>query len=219
MANKPKIRFNGHQDDWEEKKLGEVYNFLKGKGLSKDKLIYKGKYQCILYGEIFTRYNFEVSECISSTNLDEGVLSITGDIIMPGSTTTEGIDLAKAVYVPQDNIRYGGDIIVLRPKDKSETNSYFQATQISSINRERIATLAQGITIVHLHGYDMAELTYPMPSKEEQDKIGYLFKTIDELIGAKEQELEKLRQMKQALLEKMFPCEDDNNLHGGVIRK
>lgn len=215
MAKKPQIRFKGHQDEWGDKKLGDIYNFLKGKGLSKEKLTYKGKNKCILYGEIFTRYNFEIADCISSTDFDEGIPSVAGDIIMPGSTTTDGIDLAKAVHIPENNILYGGDIIVLRPKDIREVNPYFQSTLLSSINREQIAAVAQGITIVHLHGSDLDDMHYLMPEVKEQQKIGEFFKTLDELICAKEEELEKLRQLKAALLEQMFPSEDNKHEVGG----
>ena len=215
MAKKPQIRFKGHQDEWGDKKLGDIYNFLKGKGLSKEKLTYKGKNKCILYGEIFTRYNFEIADCISSTDFNEGIPSVAGDIIMPGSTTTDGIDLAKAVHIPENNILYGGDIIVLRPKDVREVNPYFQSTLLSSINREQIAAVAQGITIVHLHGSDLDAMHYLMPEVKEQQKIGEFFKTLDELICAKEEELEKLRQLKAALLEQMFPSEGDKHEAGG----
>lgn len=220
MPNQPDIRFNGFTDEWEEKKLKDVYDFLKGKGLSKDKLSLKGKNKCILYGEIFTRYNFEVDECISATDFYEGEQSVKGDIIMPGSTTTDGIDLAKAVHVPESGILYGGDIIVLRPKNANMVNPYFQATQLSCVNREQIGSLAQGITIVHLHGHDLADLRYAMPAKNEQQKIGDFFKTLDELIAAKQDELNKLQQLKAALLEQMFPREEGaNTTNGGVLRR
>lgn len=49
------------------------------------------------------------------------------------------------------------------------------------------------------------ELEVSFPSLGEQEQIGEFFRALDELIGAKEEELEKLRQMKAALLESMFP--------------
>ena len=51
------------------------------------------------------------------------------------------------------------------------------------------------------------ELEVSLPSLGEQEQIGEFFRALDELIGAKEEELEKLRQMKAALLESMFPNE------------
>lgn len=51
----------------------------------------------------------------------------------------------------------------------------------------------------------------------EQKKIGEFFEELDELICAKEQEVEKLKQIKAALLDKMFPNdESDKSNRGGV---
>ncbi len=46
-----------------------------------------------------------------------------------------------------------------------------------------------------------------IPSLAEQEKIGTFFRALDELIAAREAELEKLRQMKAALLDAMFPSD------------
>lgn len=52
----------------------------------------------------------------------------------------------------------------------------------------------------------LAEKTISLPlSTKEQEKIGTFFRALDELIAAREEELEKLRQMKAALLDAMFP--------------
>ena len=52
---------------------------------------------------------------------------------------------------------------------------------------------------------DFSELDFNLPSIAEQEKIGTFFQALDELIAAREAELEKLRQMKAALLHAMFP--------------
>ena len=53
----------------------------------------------------------------------------------------------------------------------------------------------------------------------EQKKIGEFFEELDELICAKEQEVEKLKQIKAALLDKMFPNNDsDKPNRGGITR-
>lgn len=200
----PRVRFKGFEGEWEKVKLDSICDFLKGKGLSKEKLIVNGKYKCVLYGEIFTKYDFEIKTPLSSTDHYEGALSKSGDIIMPGSTTTFGIDLAKAVHVPYNDVLYGGDIIVLRPKNNRDFDSFFLATQISCVNREQVATVAQGITIVHLHASSVAELYYNFPSLEEQQAIASYFKNLDSQIALLSQQLEKLQQIKSACLDKMF---------------
>ena len=203
-ATKPRVRFKGFTDEWKNIELSELFDFYKGRGLSKEKLNSKGQFNCILYGEIFTKYDFVVNDCISKTDIQEGFPSVCGDIIMPGSTTTSGIDLAKAVYVPFNEVLYGGDIIVLRPKIPKYINSFFIATLISCINRENIAMVSQGTTIVHLHAHNIAGLIYLIPSVEEQAKIAEYFSNLDKQIFIQEQRLDKLKQIKSACLKNMF---------------
>lgn len=63
---------------------------------------------------------------------------------------------------------------------------------------------------------EFLKLNYTFPSLPEQEKIGELFSELDQLIRAKEEELEKLRQMKAALLEAMFPSgKDETNVNSG----
>lgn len=72
--------------------------------------------------------------------------------------------------------------------------------------------------IPHLYFRDYSEDSLHLPSLAEQEQIGAFFRALDELIGAKEEELEKLRQMKAALLEAMFPNEEKQiNVNGGGI--
>ena len=51
------------------------------------------------------------------------------------------------------------------------------------------------------------KLRFAIPSLEEQEKVGAFFQALDELIEANEAELQKLRQLKAALLEAMFPAD------------
>ena len=55
-----------------------------------------------------------------------------------------------------------------------------------------------------------SQIKYNIPSVSEQEKIGTLLTTLDKLIAKLEAKLEKLRKLKQALLEKMFI-----NVNGG----
>ncbi|WP_176721509.1 restriction endonuclease subunit S, partial [Staphylococcus equorum] len=54
------VRFkddNGNSyPEWESAPLFDIFSATKGKSLSKDKISDDGKYECILYGEIYTTY-------------------------------------------------------------------------------------------------------------------------------------------------------------------
>ena len=69
-GNFPPLRFPEFKAEWKRKKLGEVAEITKGKGISKEQLSLKGTL-CILYGELYTKYKFEIiSEVISRTDIN-----------------------------------------------------------------------------------------------------------------------------------------------------
>jgi type I restriction enzyme S subunit len=114
-----KRRLPGFTGEWEKKSLENIADIFKGQGLSKTKLSPGGKYNCILYGELFTTYSEKIVKIKSNTNFFEGVCSRKGDILLPGSTTTTGIDLARASVVLFDDVLIGSDINIIRLNEKN----------------------------------------------------------------------------------------------------
>ena len=66
----PTLRFPDFSGGWVEKRLGEVAEFYKGRGLSKKDILKGGKSECLLYGELYTQYSETIKEIKSRTNLD-----------------------------------------------------------------------------------------------------------------------------------------------------
>src|SRR3989344_2072675 len=166
---------------WRKVKLGDVCEVLKGSGLSKEKLTPDGKHSCILYGELYTVYDEIIKTVKSKTDSDEGIPSKKGDILVPGSTTTVGIDLAKAVAINQNEVLLGGDINILRKIDSSY-NSEYLAYYITHIKKYEIAKLTQGSTIIHLYGKNLKKINLILLPIEIQNKISEIIKTNDEAI-------------------------------------
>ena len=63
---------------------------------------------------------------------------------------------------------------------------------------------AQGKSVVHIHNDDIAGVVFSYPSLPEQRAVGALFSRLDSLIALHQRKLEKLRALKQSLLQKMF---------------
>ena len=199
-----KKRLEGYTEPWVEKTIDDISELKKGGGLSKEKLTPRGKHKCILYGEIFTAYNYIVKKCKSKTNYEEGLFSKVGDVLMPGSTTTKGIDLAKAVCVMEDNILLGGDIIVIR-NCKNAFDPLFLSTYLSEINKQAIAEIAQGITIIHIHAKQVAEVKLVIPPTiEEQNAIASILSSMDTEIAALEQKRDKYIAIKQGMMQNLL---------------
>jgi len=199
-----KRRLPGFSKPWEDKRISEIFDIKKGRGLSKDVLTKNGDNPCILYGEIFTTYVYFVGKCVSHTNCKDGYLSCAGDVLLPGSTTTNGLDLVKAVCVFDDDILLGGDIIILRNK-KKKVDSLFMAYFLSTINRQNIAEVTQGTTIIHLHAKDVRDVVLCIPSdKKEQEAISDIITAMDDEIQVMKIEKEKYEQIRSGMMDDLL---------------
>lgn len=197
------VRFKGFSEEWKELRLGNVCDILKGNGLSKDKIETNGKYKCVLYGELFTKYNEVIKEVFSKTNIKENKISETGDILMPSSTTTKGIDLAKAVSLNESGVIIGGDITILR-FDKKFIFPQFMSYYLSNVKNYEISRFAQGITIIHLYGKDLKKLKLKIPCKKEQLRIYEFIDSIDVEINILISELLLFQKQKQGLMQQLL---------------
>lgn len=198
-----KKRLQGFTGDWKEYRLEKICTFMRGKGLSKDLLTPNGKYKCILYGELFTKYDEVIKNVMSRTDSAESVKSVSGDILLPSSTTTSGIDLANATALLEDDVLLSGDINILRPNKKLAC-SIFLAYLLTHVKKREILARAQGITIVHLYGSDLKPIKASLPSLEEQQQIASILLGTDQEIEKIKQQLSFLKQEKNALMQQLL---------------
>ena len=200
------IRFSGDGgnefEDWKEQKLGEIFECKKGQGLSKDHLSIKGKHKCILYGELYTKYNEHVKKVVSATNIKGKVKSKYNDLLVPCSTTTSAIDLANVTALNVSNVLLGGDITILR--SKHEINNVFYAYYLSNHKKLDLAKYGQGTTIVHLYYEHFKVMSIDLPCLAEQQKIANFLSSIDAQIDHVSNRLDRLKTWKKGLLQKMF---------------
>ena len=200
---KPALRFKGFTDPWEQRKLGEIANFSKGVGYSKNDLCEEGT-PIILYGRLYTKYETSIFDVDTFVKEKAGsVYSKGGEVIVPASgETAEDISIASVVVKP--GILLGGDLNIVSPT--TEYDSAFLALTISSgAAHEYLSSLAQGKSVVHLHNSDIQSVSAKFPTKREQEKIHLIFGKIDTLITLHQRKYEKLVNIKKSMLDKMFP--------------
>ena len=200
--NVPEVRFAGFTGSWERRKVSELADFSKGSGYSKGDLKENGT-PIILYGRLYTKYQFEIGEVDTFADIKPGSVFSKGDeVIVPASgETAEDIAIAAAVVKP--GILLGGDLNILHPF--GFMNPSFVALSISNGQPQKeLARKAQGKSVVHVHNSDIQEVTICYPDREEQDKIVSVFSQLDNLITLHQRKLESLKRVKAALLQKMF---------------
>lgn len=204
MSNVPKLRFKGFNEDWEEKKLGELGGFFKGNGISKSDLSEDGE-ECILYGELYTKYSEVIDKVYSRTNieLNNKVLSKVNDVIIPSSGET-AIDIATASCVKKDNVLLGGDLNIFRPK---KANGVFISYQLNNSKRNEIAKVSQGASVVHVYNEQLKKISIDIPSLDEQEKIANFLTKVDKIIEKQNEKVSNLEQYKKGMIQKIFSQE------------
>ena len=198
-----KRRLPGFEGEWEEVRLDEFFQFKKGQGISKKSVVENGLFPCVLYGELYTHYGDVVRTVKSATNSNQGIPSVVGDVLIPASTTTTGIDLANATAVLEDGIRLGGDINILRPLD-ANTDSRFMARLLTYVETFKLARRAQGSTIVHLYGSHLKDIIVSVPDIAEQVAISDTIDLSEKPIQALQAKLQTLKTEKAALMQQLL---------------
>ena len=200
ILNVPNLRFPEFSGEWMSCQLGKIASLSKGEGISKDQRSINGN-PCILYGELYTTYSTEIiDEVISKTNLPEKglVKSKANDVIIPASGET-AIDISTARCVTRSDVFLGGDLNIIRLKGQ---DGKFFSYQLNGVRKKDIAKVAQGVSIVHLHGSDLATVQVNYPSIDEQRKIAFLLSLLDQRIAIQNRLIEQYESLIKAIIDK-----------------
>ena len=205
---RPSIRFKGYTEPWEQRKLGEVAEFTKGRGYSKGDIESSGV-PIILYGRLYTDYQTIIGDVDTYVTMkNHSVLSEGNEIIVPSSGESSE-EISRASVVAKKGVILGGDLNIIRLTKKF--SSVFVAITLSNGSQQKeLSKRAQGKSVVHLHNSDLKEVNLFFPTLPEQTAIGSFFQELDQLITLQQRELELMKEGKKTLLSKMFPKDGEN---------
>lgn len=208
----PRIRFKGFSDDWNYPvlgTLGKTYTGLSGK--TKEDFGH-GDATYITYMNVFTNpitHSLQVDSIESDAmqnEVQEGDIFFTTSSETPEEVGMSSVLLAKSGTTYLNSFCFG-----YRLNENVKIDKYYLAYLLRSpVVREKIVFLAQGISRFNISKTKMMEIAIPVPEKtEEQEKIGAFFFNLDKLIEAQEKKIAQLKNIKSALLNKMFPKGDE----------
>ena len=208
--NVPKLRFKEFNDEWSTESLSKVVTFSKGNTLSKSDLDESGPYPCILYGELYTKYNEVIRKIYSKTNRNENNIpkSKKGDILMPSSGETP-IDISTSSCIQIDNVLLGGDINILRP---ISCDGRFLSYLINNNKKTEIAKVAQGHSVVHLYNDNLKQVSINIPSIQEQKKISDMLELLDKKIELQTKKIEALKLFKKGLFDTQLKTNEKESI-------
>jgi type I restriction enzyme S subunit len=214
-ASVPEIRFKGFTDPWEQRKLGEAFDFtVPNNTLSRAELNQEsGSVRNVHYGDVLIKYgsvldvqNDELPFITGRSKDDfKGALLQNGDIIIADTAEDETTGkVCEIVNIQDKDVVAGLHTMVCRPKNKT-AEGYFGYYMNSSSYHHQLLPLMQGIKVLSLSKTNVQKTTVKYPKdKAEQQKIADCLRRIDTLITLHQRKLEKLQNIKKSCLEKMF---------------
>lgn len=199
-----KKRLPGFTSQWASKRLGELGEFLKGSGVTKQESL-SGTIPGVRYGEIYTRHHDYIRKFYSgiSPNVAATATPLNcGDILFAGSGETKG-EIGKCVAFIHDIEAYaGGDIVILRPTGADSLFlGYYLNTPMMS---QQKASKGQGDAVVHISAAALGEIDCVLPCRHEQSAIAAILFDMDAEIAALEAKLAKARHIKQGMMQELL---------------
>jgi type I restriction enzyme S subunit len=204
LKTKPEIRFAGFTDAWEQRKLGALGATFTGlSGKTKEDFGH-GDAEFVTYMNVFAN-PIATSNGTENVEIDGRQSSAQyGDVFFTTSSETpEEVGMSSIWLENRANVYLNSFCFGYRPTVKFDP--YYLAFMLrSSPIRKKFTFLAQGISRYNISKNKVMEMTVPVPKLDEQECVGTFFHSLDHLITLHQRKLEHLKNMKKALLEKMF---------------
>ena len=187
--DKPKRRFKGFTDAWEQRKLSDITEVIMGQSPSSrnytdnpnDSILVQGNAD-LKDGKVVPRlWTKEITKTIDKDGIILTVRAPVGDV-------------AKTDY----------KVVLGRGVAGIKGNDYIYQFLQKLQNDRYWVTLSSGSTFESINSKDIKDLIINIPSKEEQTKISTLLNNVNSIITLHQRKLDKLKNLKQAYLNEMF---------------
>lgn len=210
MGNTPNVRFKGFTEDWEQRKLSEISDFItkgatpttygydwqeSGIPFFRNDAIKDNKFS---YGD-FSYISEEANEALQRSEIhgDDILVAITGDIgkagIVPKSIEKGNINQHTArVRIIKDAIPY-----------------FVYQSLITDKQQKKYQLIKTGLSMPQLSLQQIRDTIILCPSVEEQSMIGECFINLDNLITLHQQKCDETKEFKKYMLQNMFPQKDE----------
>ena len=213
-AKVPEIRFSGFTDDWEQRKFADMFDCsISNNTFSRAQLSYdEGMVFNIHYGDILTKYGAILDlqtatmPYIVEGEMEEFKNSLLqeGDIVIADTAEDETAGKACEISNLQGAAIVAGlHTVVGRPKIKMAIG-YLGYYLNSDVYHNQLVALMQGIKVLSLSRYNIQNTKISFPIIEEQGYVAEFLFCWDSLLSLHQRKLEKLRQIKKSMLERMF---------------
>lgn len=203
-AKVPELRFAGFADAWEQRKLGELGSTFTGlTGKTKEDFGH-GDAKFVTYMNVFQNAVASLEQ-LDSVEIDPKQNEVKkGDVFFTTSSETpEEVGMSSVWKYNYDNVYLNSFTFGYRPNIEFDLD-YLAAMLRSTTVRKKITFLAQGISRYNISKTKMMDIEVPVPSLEEQAKIGAFLSNVEQTITLHQRKLDLLKEQKKGFLQKMF---------------
>ena len=207
-SNVPEIRFKGFTEAWEQRKLSEIATMharIGWQNLRTSEFLDNGDYMLITGTDFMDgAVNFDTCHYVERERYeqDKHIQIRNGSILITKDGTLGKVAYIQGLTMPA-TLNAGVFNVEIRDEKEVDNRYLFQYLKAPFL-MDYVDKKATGGTIKHLNQNILVDFPVVLPQKDEQAKIGEYFLGIDNLITLHQRELEKLKNLKKACLEKMF---------------
>ena len=197
---KPKIRFKGYEDDWEQRKWIDVVD------ISTEMVNpTTGEYDNMPHiapGNIesFTGRILDNVKTVKEEQLISGKFRFRPDDVVYGKINPQ---LGKYFYATVNGLT-SADAYVFNGKNGLKQKFLFALLQTSDFFKYSVS-VSKRSGMPKINRDELNAYSFLMPSEEEQDRIGSYLLQLDHLITLHQRKCEETKSLKKYMLQKMFP--------------
>ena len=205
----PTVRFATFKEEWEQRKLGDFYFFKNG--LNKEKEFFGKGIPIVNFTDVFHNrgiysHMLNGKVTLSASEIERYKIA-KGDLFF--TRTSEVINEIGMNSVMLDDVVdtvFSGFVLRGRSIDKDPLDNFFKKYVFStSTFRNEMIKKSSMTTRALTSGTALREMYFYYPTEtDEQRKIGNFLTSLENTIALHQQALDKLKLLKQSLLQKMF---------------
>lgn len=196
----PEIRFKGFTDAWEQYKLGDCSEYTIGGGTpdTSNTQFWKGVIPWIQSSDLTEGSCFQVS---IRKYISQKAIAASATRLVPKNSLSiiTRVGVGKLALLPFDYCTSQDFLSFVSLKIDKKFSVYAIGLILNDIKKSLQGTSIKGIT-----KNEIISSKIIIPKVSEQNKIGSTLFRIDSLITLHQRKLEKLKNIKKSLLEKMF---------------
>jgi len=200
------------KEEWESTTFGTAFDFLRTANNAREDLTSTDGVGYLHYGDIHTKWQTTLDlDCVDLPKIDESKVAgfprlQDGDLIIAdASEDYDGVGVAVEVgNIHNRNAVAGLHTLLLREKRSTFAPGFKGYIQYMPAVRSQLIKIATGVSVYSISKGNLAEVSIPVPSLEEQCAITVVLSDMDTVIKVLESRRDKISVLKQGMMQELL---------------